>query len=183
MIICFHKVLFDNLRVGTSFSAVAHGADVPLPGDFDADGDLDADDIDALSAALEDQSSVDLFDVNGDGSVDQADHTFWVKELKNTYFGDSDLDAEFDSGDLVAVFQAGEYEDAIGDNSGWAEGDWNGDGDFTSGDVVLAFQDGGFEQGPRPELAAVPEPHGIGMLTIALALAAVSSTRWSGRRF
>lgn len=33
---------FDNLRVGTSFSAVAHGADVPLPGDFDADGDLDA---------------------------------------------------------------------------------------------------------------------------------------------
>ncbi|MCA9215413.1 MAG: tandem-95 repeat protein, partial [Planctomycetales bacterium] len=44
--------------------------------------------------------------------------------------GDSNYDGVFDSGDLVLVMQAGEYEDGIPNNSTWEEGDWNGDGDF-----------------------------------------------------
>jgi hypothetical protein len=58
--------------------------------------------------------------------------------------GDSNNDGVFDSGDLVAVFQAGEYEDAIRGNSTWEEGDWNADGDFDSADLVHAFQAGTF---------------------------------------
>jgi hypothetical protein len=54
--------------------------------------------------------------------------------------GDSNLDRRFDSADIVRVFQAGEYEDALTDNSTWAEGDWNGDREFTTRDLVLAFQ-------------------------------------------
>jgi hypothetical protein len=54
--------------------------------------------------------------------------------------GDSNLDGRFDSGDLVLVFQAGQYEDAVAGNSSWAAGDWNGDGEFTTADLVLAFQ-------------------------------------------
>lgn len=56
--------------------------------------------------------------------------------------GDANRDGVFTSSDLVLVFQAGEYEDDLEDNSNWEEGDWNGDRDFTTGDLVLAFQSG-----------------------------------------
>jgi hypothetical protein len=56
--------------------------------------------------------------------------------------GDSNHDGRFNSGDLVTVFQAGEYEDAVSGNSTFEEGDWNGDGDFNTGDLVFAFQAG-----------------------------------------
>ena len=54
------------------------------------------------------------------------------------------------------VFQAGKYETVW--EACWAQGDWNGDGLFNSDDFVIAFQDGGYEQGPRPDVAVVPEP-------------------------
>ena len=63
---------------------------------------------------------------------------------------------------FVQVFQRGEYEDAIAENSGWADGDWNGDGEFDSCDFVLAFQSGGYELSTRASAAnrveAVTEP-------------------------
>jgi hypothetical protein len=54
--------------------------------------------------------------------------------------GDSNHDGRFNSSDLVLVFQAGKYEDAVAHNTTFEEGDWNGDGDFTTSDLVLAFQ-------------------------------------------
>ena len=77
---------------------------------------------------------------------------------KQTYFGDADLDGDFDSNDFVAVFAAGQYEDVLVGNSTWATGDWNGDAEFGSGDMVFAFQFGGYELGPRAAAAVVPEP-------------------------
>ena len=92
-----------------------------------------------------------------------------MDELRATYFGDANLDGEFNSGDLVAVFATGEYEDEIPNNSTWATGDWDGDGEFGSGDFVLAFAAGGYEQGPRERAAVVPEPNGgIVMLTLSV---------------
>jgi hypothetical protein len=64
--------------------------------------------------------------------------------------GDSNRDGNFDSSDLVLVFQAGEYEDAIAANSTFAEGDWNGDGEFDMRDLVLAFQVGLYESAALP---------------------------------
>ncbi len=61
--------------------------------------------------------------------------------------GDSNLDGQFDSSDLVRVFRAGEYEDSIARNSSWADGDWNGDLEFTTEDIVLAFMFGNYERG------------------------------------
>jgi hypothetical protein len=58
--------------------------------------------------------------------------------------GDSTLDRVFNSSDLVLVFQAGKYENAIVGDANWADGDWNGDGDFTTSDLVLAFQQGNY---------------------------------------
>ena len=59
--------------------------------------------------------------------------------------GDSDRDGDFDSSDLVLVFQAGQYEDDIEQNSSWTTGDWNGDREFDSADIVCAFQYGAYE--------------------------------------
>ena len=63
--------------------------------------------------------------------------------------GDVNGDGIFNSSDLVAVFQAGHYEDGIHDNSSHTEGDWNRDREFDSSDLVLAFQLGLYEQ-PLP---------------------------------
>jgi hypothetical protein len=85
-----------------------------------------------------------------------------------TLIGDVNLDNEFNSSDLVRIFQAGEYEDSVPDNSTWIDGDWNGDGDFDSGDLVVAFQTGAYETGPVGAVA-VPEPMtgAIGVWTVA----------------
>lgn len=125
------------------------------PCDINLDSVCDANDVDLLT---------------GD------DRTNWVVNLMNTYFGDSNLDGEFNSSDFVVVFSAGEYEDNIDGNSSWAEGDWNGDGDFDSTDFVVAFSNGGYEIGPRGGVAAVPEPSGI-MLCVIGGLLAMSLIR------
>jgi hypothetical protein len=87
-----------------------------------------------------------------DGQVSFADHVP----------GDANGDGRFDSEDLVAVFQAGEYEDDIPGNSTFAEGDWNGDGDFTSRDFVAAFQYGAYDDGiANVPLAVIPAKNAL----------------------
>ncbi len=128
-----------------------------LVGDFNGDGTLDAADIDALTSDVRANANTKKFDVTGDNLVNQDDRTKWVNDLRKTYFGDSNLDGQFNSSDFVSVFGAGQYEDAVAGNSQWATGDWDGDGEFNSSDFVKAFQSGGYEMGPRAAVAAVPE--------------------------
>jgi len=125
------------------------------PGDFDIDGSLSAADIDTLTLAIGGPVS-GREDLNDDGIVDLNDHRVWVKDLSRTYYGDANLDGEFNSGDLMAVFQAGKYESDV--SAGWAEGDWTGDRRFGSADLTAAFQDGGYELGPIAAVSSVPEP-------------------------
>ncbi len=124
------------------------------PGDFNGDGILDTADVNRLAEGI--RASDIRYDLDRDGTSDIGDLTRWVHELKQTWFGDSNLDGEFTSTDFVEVFQIGRYETA--ERAGWGEGDWDGDGVFLSSDFVTAFQDGGFEQGPRADEVAVPEP-------------------------
>lgn len=127
-------------------------------GDFNADDQLDFDDIDQLTEQVLTLTTDMLFDVDNNGIVDEADRTYWVRDIKRTDFGDANLDGLFNSADLVAVFKAGEYEDAIIGNSTWSDGDWNGDREFGSGDLVAAFTSC-FEC--RAGVATVPEPSGL----------------------
>ncbi len=139
-----------------------------LKGDFDANGLLEEADITALSLEVQKPSPNLAFDLNADKKVDQDDRTVWVRDLKKTYFGDANLDREFNSNDFVQVFTAGEYEDTVAGNSTWSEGDWDGDANFDSTDFVKAFVDGGYEMGPPPQaVAAVPEPTGITLVLLA----------------
>ena len=82
--------------------------------------------------------------------------------------GDANLDGVFDTSDLVLALKAGEYEDAIADNSTWSEGDWNGDGDFNTADLVAAFAAGNYVDTGAPIAATKP-------LQRALEAAAVES--------
>ncbi|MCA9168661.1 MAG: pentapeptide repeat-containing protein, partial [Planctomycetales bacterium] len=143
-------------------------------GDMDANDVLDIADVDLLMKVIRLQADsllgwlFPMFNVSNDADVDTADLGMWVHDLKHTWFGDANLDGGFNSSDLVIIFQAGEYEDEVENNSTWATGDWNADGDFTTSDLVVAFQDGGYEQGPRAALSAVPEPNGLLSLLIGL---------------
>jgi hypothetical protein len=93
--------------------------------------------------------SVAAADVDRDGDIDVLSASSidgqiaWYENLFPRV-GDSNRDGVFNSSDLIAVFQAGEYEDGIAGNSSFEEGDWNGDGEFDSGDLVLAFQSGNY---------------------------------------
>jgi ELWxxDGT repeat protein len=148
-----------------------------LRGDFNGNGVLDVADVDGLTRRLGLRRTVP-YDVDGNLQVDLEDHRIWVKDLRRTWFGDANLDGEFNSSDLVDVFATGQYEDSVENNSTWASGDWDADGDFTSGDLVKAFQDGGYEAGMRPAVAAVPEPSSFALLSLAVLWPFV---RWRSR--
>lgn len=126
-------------------------------GDYDGSGELDVADINLLTVASASGENEAKFDLTGDGQVNAEDVSKWVRDLKNTWAGDSNLDGEFNSSDFVVVFSAGLFEKD--EPAVWSQGDWNGDGVFSSSDFVTAFVEGGYEKGPRP-VAGVPEPSG-----------------------
>jgi hypothetical protein len=86
--------------------------------------------------------------------------------------GDANFDNEFNSSDLVLIFQEGQYEDDRPGNSTWRSGDWNGDSEFDSGDLVTAFQGGVYESGPPVLLvASIPEPNSKFLFGSAIVIA------------
>ena len=113
-------------------------------GDFNLDGIVNGDDIDALSLAIRSGSDDLRFDIDGDERVSQSDLRRLVNDVLGTHFGDANLDGRFDSEDFVTVFIAGKYLDGVAGNTTWGEGDWNGDGSFDDADIVDTFIDGGY---------------------------------------
>ena len=156
-----------NKNFATGFR-VASIASLPIRGDFNEDGQLNAPDINDLTLQSASRTHPSQYDLTNDGLVNDADVTFWAHELFGTWIGDANLDGEFNTGDLVDVFKEGVYEDAIPLNADWTKGDWDGDGDFITTDLVTAFFDGGYEQGSRDAANAVPEPASFVMLVAGL---------------
>lgn len=140
------------------FSAANLSADLTLPA-------CDPENVRSCAAPLIDTlATADIWlplflDYTGDNRVDSADRDFLIRNILDTSYGDSNLDGRFNSRDLVLVFQADEYEDAVGGNSTWATGDWNGDSEFDSRDFVLAFDSGGYENDGPANSHSVPEPY------------------------
>ncbi len=109
------------------------------------------------------ESATDPDDRNGDGTVDIRDldllcsavvsqkaqrqdvEAFWNRQ--RTGPGDVNLDHQFESSDLIAVFQNSKYNTA--DAALWSDGDWNCDGLFDSSDLIEAFQSGWYDQGEK----------------------------------
>ena len=151
-------------------------------GDFDSDGRLTRNDIDLLTGVMLSGVVPPSFDLNDDLTIDQDDRQVWVEDLAFTFFGDSNLDGQFNSNDLVVVFQHAGYEDGIAGNASWLTGDWNGDREFDSSDLVLAFQGCSYEQGARDRsgggdgVIVVPEPSALPLALIAIGVL------WATRR-
>ena len=166
-ITCYYRATEGaDWRDSSAFAdLVFTGAYTPgTAGDYNANGQLDANDLDLQAEAIQSQDLA--FDENDDGVVDVSDRQVWLNDYKNTWMGDADLNGVFDSSDFVSVFTAGKYE--TGDMAGWAEGDWDGNQKFDSSDFVGAFADGGYEMGTKPggpqtAVAAVPEPSSFGL--------------------
>ena len=137
-----------------------------VPVDIDADGDLDlvVSEVEDLSIVWYENTDgrgnfspaqviaespdgahdIAVADVNGDSRLDILlaslhGKVLWL-ENRDSVVGDTNGDGVFNSTDLIRIFQAGEFEDGIQNNSTRAEGDFNGDGDFTTADLVYAFQ-------------------------------------------
>jgi hypothetical protein len=100
-----------------------------------------------------DSRLVAVADFDGDGDDDLVSsidsNLVWYKNLLPRLTGDANRDGLFKSSDLVQVFQRGEYEDGIENNSTWMDGDWNDDREFNSSDLVVAFQTGLYEVEPQ----------------------------------
>ena len=141
-----------------------------LVGDFNQDGELNAPDIDDLTAQSASGANDLTYDLNDDSLVNEDDVQVWVKELFNSWMGDANLDGKFSSTDLVQVLAAGTYELDV--PAVWSSGDFNGDARTNSTDLVVALGDGGYELGPRAAVAAVPEPACVALFSMALPLLA-----------
>jgi hypothetical protein len=171
------------------FDAAARGLTQVLsqPGDLDDAAGLAAADVDLLGHRLRNQLFMswqfEMFDLNGDSMINTGDLDTWVQDFKGTWYGDANLDGQFDSSDLIDVLAAGQYEDGIAENSGWATGDWDADRDFTSSDLLRAFQNGGYEQGPRAAVKIVPEPASVRWLLVSLLATTGFAARLRHRAF
>lgn len=138
-------------------------------------GLLGSDNIDHLSDQFSNAIDSRRGDLNNDEIIDRADLGYLVTEIMGTKIGDANLDGQFDSDDLLAVFKIGEYEDDVNGNSGWSDGDWNGDREFDASDLIYAFLDGVNE---TAELQVVPEPTPGGTrLNLAMLLLFSACTR------
>lgn len=134
----------------------------PDYGDVDGDGDLDADDIDTLTASY--GITNPRADLSGDGAVTAADLNLLVNDAIGTVFGDVDLDG------VVTISDLSILATRFNQPGGWADGDQNGNGMVDISDlskVALFFgQSGGIAAGTA-SAAAIPAPPAV-MLPIML---------------
>ncbi len=128
--------------------------------DFDANGQVDCADIDALTLAIVSMSIDSTFDLDGDGTVNESDRVVWlevaadVNGLDSPYkAGDANLDGVVDVGDFN-VWNANKFTST----SAWCSGDFNSDGNVDVSDFGL-WNANKFTASDR--LAVVPEPQGI----------------------
>jgi RNA polymerase sigma-70 factor (ECF subfamily) len=122
------------------------------------------------------------FDRDGDGTTSTMDDlAMLVERPANSYFGDENVDGDFNSSDFGRVLAVGKYEDDTAANSTGAKGDWNADGEFSSADLIVAAAAGGYEVGPRAAAASVPELTAVLLATIGCFAVFSVGQRWCCR--
>ena len=149
------------------FRLTSVGFDQPPsdPGDFDGDGDIDADDVDILCANM--GGDLDPYDLNEDGVVDEDDMIFHIETLieydtngdgtpdgVGTYQGDFNLDGVVNATDLQIM------KGGFGAAGGYADGNANCDTVVNATDLQILKGNFGLSA------SAVPEPLTIGLLSL-----------------
>ncbi len=109
-----------------------------IPGDFSRTGTINAADLDLLYANFTSKTGVynPIYDVNGDGVVNQADVTYLLRNILHTNYADANLDGYTDFADFQTVLYHWQ-----GHNAGWAQGDFNGDRivDYADFQILLDY--------------------------------------------
>ncbi len=131
-------------------------------GNINLDGLTNADDIDALFAAVIAGSTDWQSDLDGDGLADGDDVDLLVRELFETEYGDATLDGNVDEADFDAL--AANYNMA----GGWADGDFNGDAFVDRRDYDILALYFGFPGAGR-DAPPIPEPASASLLLLGIA--------------
>lgn len=147
--------------------------------DFDDDGDMDADDIDALAAIVANNINDSDFDLTGDGEVDLEDRDQWLNDAGalnlftgNSFLpGDANLDGVVDGFDFLAWNQ--NKFTAI---KGWTNGDLNFDGMVDGLDFMIW---NAFKFQSADGVSAVPEPGTAGIAVLCLFFVGCRRSSWS----
>ena len=162
--------IIDPLTIGWSGDATLDNDilgdftiyDPPVPGDFDGDDDVDADDIDILCANM--GGDVGTYDMDGDLDVDEDDLIYHVENLVElqdgsgrvgTKRGDFNLDGFVNATDL-AIMQP---SFGLGPKL-YADGNANCDTVVNGTDLAILAANIGF----AAPTGAVPEPLTLGLL-------------------
>jgi hypothetical protein len=154
--------LFDNVF-----------AILTLPADFDLDGNVDVDDIDALIGEIVAGTNGTEFDLSGDGNVDDVDLTAWLSEAAGQngfgqpYLpGDSNLDGAVNATDLNNLALSWRQNLAL-----WSAGDFTADGFVDSADLnALALNWRQSIPMASAVSAPVPEPSALFLALVGLSL-------------
>ena len=134
------------------------------PGDFDNDGDVDADDINDLCANMTGEGVPPIdpkYDLDGDNDTDSADMDILIHDLVETAVGvgteyaDFNLDGEVNTTDLTILATN------FGLGSTWAEGNANCDTDVNTTDLTILATNFGFVAA-----GAVPEPATMSLVVL-----------------
>jgi hypothetical protein len=167
---------FDNARLTPKLDL----------GDFNADGFVNATDVDLLLRTPNDDFSDLMFDVNADGAVVSppgagvaaSDTDYWVNLIVGTRYGDANLDKKVDFDDLLSLAQ--NYGNTT--TGTWALGDFDGNNTVAFEDLLALAQNYGFAgvvPGASGEFmvdwtlaqSMVPEPVSASALMIGFAAA------------
>ncbi len=119
---------------------------------------MDTADIDLLSDAVRAGNNL-IYDLDGNGVLDQDDRSTWVEDLSGTFFGDADLDKEVSFADFLAL------SSNFGLDGGWAEGNFDGQGNVEFPDFLMLSANFGKS---ATAVAAVPEPSTVMLLLVGL---------------
>ena len=111
-----------------------------LRGDFNRDGEVDADDIDELFAAINSSSDEEEFDLSGNGMVDTGDVDVLVEEILETVRGDANLDRKVDIRDFLALSRS------FNESGGWADGNFDRDSIVGIRDFLSLSRNFGFDE-------------------------------------
>ncbi len=133
-----------------------------LLGDFNRDGELDVNDLEALTAEVQAGSTDLQFDVDGNDIVDTNDRSVWITDIKNTFIGDANLDGQVNAEDLNALALSWRSTTA----TSWSQGDFNADGSVNASDLnelALHWRSGVAAAASAP---AVPEPSSLMLLLL-----------------
>ena len=159
------ETLYDErTRFPLGFSPDEFGLSfVPtIKGDIDGVDGLTISDLDLIVMTFAYPSYVpsigtSAMDLTGDSRVDEQDAAHWITSLKNTRFGDANLDGIVSFSDFLLL------ADNFGDPGSWKQGDFDHDRKVTFSDFLILASNFG-----EPATATIPEPDANLLLIVCI---------------